>query len=763
MAISKEKFLKLFLDEFRENLLAAENQIILLKNDQENADALSTLLRTLHTIKGSTRMLQFSDMEKVVHGTEAVFKGVRDGRYPVDGRLVRFFFLAADHLRYAAESVERGGKDTVPGQAAILEACEKLGANEPFDLSGIAPAPAADRRESTDRTSVREAPGADLAAPAGLAGADAAEAGMDAPGGQESIQPRKGDAEGKAAHLDSSIRVDSDTIDRSINLVNTLTIRQLRLRSGSEQLDAIEKRLSQSFHSATDLKSLRKELSALARAMRVYHTQHSEQLFEIDHGMQELRETVIGMRMLPLSILVERFPRMVEETASAIGKDVSIAIAGDSVRLDRTVLAKLSDPLIHLVRNAIDHGIEPPEARTKAGKPARGNIRIECKTEGNRISVTVSDDGAGLDYASIRAKAISLWPELETDIGRMGQEDLVHYLFRPGFTTRSTTSTLSGRGIGLDIVKTNIEAAKGQIQLESSPGAGCSFTLLLPVSASTMDGMFVQCSGKKYFIPAPAITRTLLIDTADCFRVRQKEMFSLEGVNIPLADLAQGLQVEQRERKSGKLSVLLVRGPAETIGIAVERILGYDSLVYQALPSGLRRNSLVQGIVFDPSFNIIPILNMWAVLDRLRSVRLMDTHRRFTASKLQEKPTILVVDDSISTREIEMSMLELEGYDVLGAMDGVDALEKLHGTRVDLIVTDLNMPRMDGLKLLENIRSDEALKRLPVVIVTTVDERETRAKAESLGVDRYILKSSFDQDNLISAVRELVSGTGVGA
>jgi CheY-like chemotaxis protein len=412
---------------------------------------------------------------------------------------------------------------------------------------------------------------------------------------------------------------------------------------------------------------------------------------------------------------------------------------------------------MHLVRNAIDHGIEAPEARAASGKPARGLVRIECRTEGSRISITVSDDGGGLDYPAIRAKAISLWPEDEAEIRQMGDESLVRFLFRPGFTTRATSTALSGRGIGLDIVKTNIEAAKGQIQLDSTPGAGCRFTLLLPVSASTMDGMFVLCSGKKYFIPASAITRTLLVDPTDCFRIRQKEMFSLEGVNIPLAELATSLQVERQEGKARKLPVLLVRGPADTIGIAVDRILSYESLVYQPLPKGLRRNSLVQGIVFDSSFNIIPILNMWAVLDRLRSVRIMDTHRRFTAAKQVERPAILVVDDSISTREIEMSMLELEGYEVLGAVDGVDALEKIRAGRFDLIVSDLNMPRMDGLKLLENIRSDEALKGLPVIFVSTVNEPETRRKAELLGVDRYILKSSFEQDNLISTVRELIT------
>ncbi len=741
MAISKTKYLGLFLDEFRENLLSAEKQVILLKNDQRNEDALSALLRTLHNMKGSSRMLQFGNIENLVHGTETVFKGVRDGRYQVDSRIVRFFFLVADRLRLAADSVERGEGDSLPDRELLVEACERLGANEAFDLSAIPALP-----EAGEGRPVVPAAGA----------GDAAEVRADAPLPESQDMGEAGKDEG-TTRLDSSIRVDSETIDRSISLVNTLTVRQLRLRSAYDQLESLEKGLRASYRSTQDVKALRQELAGLTRIIRHFRSQYAEHLFEIEHGTQELRDAVIGMRMLPLSAILERFPRMVEETASATGKDVGLFISGDSVRLDRTVLAKLADPLIHLVRNAIDHGIESAEARAKAGKPARGAIRIECKTEGSRISIIVSDDGGGLDYAAIRAKALSLWPEDGADIAQMSDDDLVRFLFRPGFSTKATSSPLSGRGIGLDVVKTNIKAAKGQILLDSRPGAGCRFTLLLPVSASTMDGMFVLCSGKKYFIPAAAIARTLLVDAADCFLIRQKEMFNLEGVNIPLSDLALGLQVEQQERTSKKLPVLLVRGTADTVGIVVERILGYDSFVYQPLPSGLRRNNLIQGIVFDSSFNIIPILNMWAVLDRLRSVRAMDTHRRFVPSTQARRPTILVVDDSISTREIELSMLELEGYEVVGAVDGVDALEKVRGGRFDLVVSDLNMPRMDGLKLLENIRNDESLRSLPVVFVSAVEDPETRGMAARLGANGYILKSSFEQDDLIDAVRALVA------
>ncbi len=800
MAISKEKFLRLFLDEFRENLLCAENQIILLKNDPENSDALSTLLRMLHTIKGSTRMLQFLKMEKLVHGTESVFKGIREGRYPVDTRLVRFFFIVADHLRLAATLIEKGQAEDLPELERLLQACEKLGANEPFDLRSIAsvepeainssafPYPPeegiASAEEEPEGQSAQEESSEKVDSPATTDETEetqqAKKAGKhkksgnsqrknsQAPEQEDAASPeldakkpqRRSTEESRPSQLDSTIRVESEDIDHSINLVNTLTLRQLRLRAASEQLDNLEKKLSQAARESQDLRLLRKQLSEISRSVRLYRNLYADQLFEIEHGTQELRERVISMRMLPLSVVLDRFPRMVEETASSIGKEVSLNISGEGVRLDRTVLSKLSDPLIHIVRNAIDHGIEAPEIRLAAGKPARGSLSIVCKTEGSRVSLIVSDDGAGLDYPAIRQRAISLWPEEAEEIAALPESDLIRFLFKSGFTTKNQSSTLSGRGIGLDIVKTNIEAVKGQIQLESLPGQGSSFTLLLPTSASTIDGMFVLSSEKKFFIPASAILRTLLIDSADCFQILQKEMFNLDGNNIPLTDLALGLNGERRERRGKKIPVLLVRGPAETIGLAVDRILGYDSLVYQALPSGLKKNQMVQGIVFDERFNIIPILNMWVVIDRLRSLRLMDTHKRFSNAAQREKPMVLVVDDSISTREIEMSMLELEGYSVVGAIDGLDALEKIRGSHFDIVISDINMPRMDGMKLLENIRRDESLKALPFIFVSTVEEPELRAQAEALGANRYILKSSFEQDNLISAVRDLIAMAG---
>ncbi|OHD19091.1 MAG: hypothetical protein A2087_12615 [Spirochaetes bacterium GWD1_61_31] len=740
MAVSKEKFMALFLDEFRENLLAAENQIIVLKNDQGNSDALALLLRTLHTIKGAARLLQFGRIERLVHGLENVFKGVREGRYAIDARLARFFFIGLDHLRFAAAAIQEGRGEELPGLEGLLEACEKISANEAFDVMALEPLPAVTP--------------AVVAAAGPLAAAQAAVAPLAGPAASAVFSAGSGLSN---QAIDASIRVDAATIDRSISLVNTLTVRQLRLRSGVSQLESLERHLDEAVRQGEDLRALRKKISGVSRQLRQYRNLYSDQLFEIEHGTHELRDAVISMRMLPLSTVLEHLPRMVEEAAEALGKDVRIAIRGDSVHLDRTVLSKLSDPLIHLVRNAIDHGIESPEERSRAGKPAWGLVEIDCRTEGNRISVTIRDDGRGLDYESIRQKAISLWPENAPDIKLMGNDELVRFLFRAGFSTRSSSTTLSGRGIGLDIVKTNIEAAKGQIQLDSAAGVGCTFTLLLPVSASTMDGMFVLAAGSKYYIPSSAITRTLLLDSTDVFHIRQKEMFALDGLNIAISDLSVCLQLDRRPEKAGKVAVLLVRGASDLVGLRVDKILGYDSLVYQSLPASLRRNTLIQGVVFDSAFDIIPILNMWAVLDRLRSVRLMDTHKRFSSASQLDRPSILVVDDSISTREIEVSMLSLEGYDVIGAVDGVDALEKIHAMRFDLIVSDLNMPRMDGMKLLENIRNDEATKATPVILVTTVDEAATKARAEALGVSKYILKSSFEQDNLISSVRQLLA------
>lgn len=743
MALSKEKFLHLFLDEFRDNIQAAENQLVVLKNDPENTDALAMLLRTLHTIKGSTRMLEFKQTEELVHGLETVFTGVHEGRLNVDTRVTKFFFLVADYLRFSSESIQESGKENIPNSEILLRACEKIASNEAFDLSTIPEI----KTETAAEDSV-----------------PVAEHGMEEDALPDTARHETDSTEAshpvsKEGH-ESFIKVDSEIIDKSISVVNNLTVRHKRLYAVSEQLEELEKNLYMS-RGLENPKAARKFITQIGRDVRFLRSHFLDQLFEIDHGIQDIRDAVIGMRMLPVSEILSRFPRMVEETAASLGKSASITISGDSIRLDRTILDKLSDPLIHIVRNAIDHGIEAPQTRKEKGKASNGLIRIDCKSEGNIASVKISDDGAGIDMDAIRKKLIATDPEMEAEVGMMLEEDLIRFLFTPGFSTRTGKTVLSGRGVGLDLVKNNIEAIKGQIHIDSEAGEGTVITLRLPISVSTMDGFFVLSKDNRYFIPASSVTRTMLIDESQLFRIGQKEMFSIGGVSIPLADLSLGIKIEPGKRLSQKLPVLLVRGPGETMGIAVDKIIAYDSLVYQSLPRNLQANTLVQGVVFDQSFDIIPILNMWAVLDNLRSVRIMDTHKRFSATDAAEKKSILVVDDSASTREILLSMLYLEGYDVVGAVDGVDALEKLKNTNFSLVVSDLNMPRMNGLKLLENLKAAPALAEIPLIIITTVDDAGTKARARQLGASAYILKSSFEQDNLLASIEEVLSSSNM--
>jgi two-component system, chemotaxis family, sensor kinase CheA len=752
MAIEKERFLRLFLEEFRENIRSAERDLIGLKNDPGSSDALSSLLRALHTMKGSSRMLQYSSIEKLIHGTESVFKAVKDGRFTVDSRIVRFFFIIADRLRLSCDSLEAGAGEAISDLDDYLVMCEKISANEAFDLSALAkdspksetqPALPPKTRGKNRKKAAPHEP--EKASPVSISeGLDGTESRPETPG----------------LSTEASIRVDALSIDRAINLVNTLSIRQLRLKSANDELERLEKRLTKFRTETDDVKEIGRRTKELARGIRNFRTAYSEQLFEIQYGTQELRDTVISMRMIPLSTIIDRFPRMVEQTAMDLGKEISLSINGSSVHLDRTVLEKVTDPLIHLIRNAVDHGIESPGLREQTGKARQGSICISCKAEGNRVSISVADDGSGFHYEDIRERAKSNWPDQIDEIKAMSNDELLRFIFKSGFTTKPTATDISGRGIGLDIVKANIESVKGQILIDSRQGEGTTFTLLLPVSASTIDGMFVRAGGSVFFIPAAAIRRTLLLDRDECFRLMQKEVFSLEGMNVPLYDLAVGLKLEPKESSSKKIPVLLIRGPTETVGIAVERILGYDSLVFQPLPASIKDLALVQGIVFDENFSIIPIINMWVLIERLRSVRVMETHKRYSLEAGKSKPMVLVVDDSISTREIEESMLELEGFDAVGARDGVDALEKLRGGRFDVIITDIAMPRMDGVKLLENVSRDEALAKIPVIVVSTAEDPETRKRVTELGAKRYIQKSSFDQDNLILAVKDLLSVKG---
>ncbi len=499
---------------------------------------------------------------------------------------------------------------------------------------------------------------------------------------------------------------------------------------------------------------LKKEKDITKLIQKVKNT-FAEQFTLVENNTFDLQENILNIMMLPIELILGSLPKMVEETAMHLDKEIKLSITGMEVMLDKSILEKINDPIIHLVRNAIDHGIEMPKDREKAGKSREGQINISCYSESGNIIIKIKDDGKGIDYEKVKKRVLDMNPGLEDEVNSLKKPELLQYLFMPGFSTSSKVTDLSGRGVGLDIVKFNVEKVKGKISINSEEGQGSEFLLVLPLSLATVSGFFITSSKKKFFFPSNFIQEMVIINKKDEIKLVNKRVFKLRDKIVPLHRLSDLFLLEEEHVEKKEIFVAVAESMGEMIGIEVDSVIEYTTLIYKPLPKRLMPLKSVQGIVFDEDYNIINILYIPSLIEKFKSLRNIDLKKRFVKTKKRYKK-ILVIDDSLNAREIERQMLEAESYLVETAEDGIEGLDKVKEKNFDLIVTDINMPRMNGLTFIENLRMDEKNKLIPVIIVSSVHKDGDKEKAKTFGANDYIVKSQFDQNNLINSVMKLI-------
>ncbi len=735
MPIDRAAFIDNYVDETRENLRRIGDGVVRLRKDPENQEELSSILRALHTIKGSSRMLKFRTMEQLAHATENVFKGIRERRYALSAPLMRLVFIGGDLLGKGVESILKGGSDDME-IASYLKACEHAYADEPFVeefealqnlLAAAPPRP--------------ETPGGDAAPPA-------------------AAPPDEGAYD--------SVRVKTGSVSQIIETLNTVIIRQFQFRRIQEELGALERGFSDFWAEArkktVDAKSRARgegwtaftaSAQSLLKATQSLRKEFVDQMAALEQNSYKLQEQVMRLSMLPLDLVLGELPRMVAETSAALGKEMDFSVAGSDILLDKAILERLSDPLLHLVRNSVDHGIETPAERAAAGKPPAGKIDIACSSESGNIVIRVTDDGRGIDPDRIKNRAVELGLLKETDAAALEENEVYALMFRSGFSTKDSVSELSGRGVGLDIVKYNVDKIKGKVSVRSVKGRGSEFILSVPLSLATVSGFFVKAGGEKFLIPSNFVQKIVRLAAADKVVYYNREAFKLDGQIVPLHSLAT-LVERQSQSRGAYLYVVVVESAGEKIGIVVDAVLQHAALIYKPVPRNVQKLRPVQGIVFDESYRIINILFVPELIARFKRIRSIDLIGGVGGEKPKPKQA-LVVDDSINTREIEKSILELEGFEVTGAEDGIEALELLKERRYDLILSDIEMPRMDGITMIENIRKDSFYAHTPIVVVTSYSDAETMRRAREAGADAHIIKSDFDRNGLIETVGGLMS------
>ena len=484
------------------------------------------------------------------------------------------------------------------------------------------------------------------------------------------------------------------------------------------------------------------------------------ELHELTRALEALQERTLQARMVPFGTIAEPLRRAVRDLARSLGKSVELELRGQETELDRGVLEQVADPLLHLVRNAIDHGIEPPGARLAAGKPAQGTVRVHAMQLGSEVVVTVADDGRGIDLERVRERAGASGDSLDG----VGDEEALYAIFRSGLSTAATVSEVSGRGVGLDVVRTSLAAVRGRVEVHSEPGAGSEFRLSVPITLAVLPCLVVETAGRRLAIPMHSVVSAEAAGWAEDW-VEGQVVIRVRDQILPVSDLAVTLDgTAPADAPAGDRPAVVV-GMTRRHAFRVDALLGQRNLVVKDLGRLLPRLDLLAGAALEPDGSILLVLDVSGLVDRARWMRSVarsaaDPRTGPAAPAALPAPagppSVLVVDDTTVVRELERSILEEAGYRVRTAGDGREALAALAGELPDLVVTDVDMPNLDGLELTRAIRADRALAGLPVVVVTSKAAEADRLRAMEAGADAYLRKGDLDQRALLEVVGRLL-------
>lgn len=464
--------------------------------------------------------------------------------------------------------------------------------------------------------------------------------------------------------------------------------------------------------------------------------------------------------MLPLSTLGTLFPKLVRDLCHDQGKDADFILRGENVEIDKRILEEMKDPLIHLLRNCVDHGVEPPDQRLKQGKPARATITLFLvPIDGDKVEISVADDGRGINLADVKQSAVKHGIISREEAGRLSEADAMALIFKADVSTSPIITQVSGRGLGLAIVREATEKLGGSLSAESRLGKGTRIHIIVPVALATFRGIQVRAEGRLFVVPMLKVESVLRFKPEDAKPVEGRKTLLIQGTPVALVSLADILELPPAQRQTGRAesahaSAIIVRSGTQRIAFAVDEVLEEHEVLIKRLCKPLARVRNIAGAAISGSGQVVPILNPD---DLLKSAR-KGAHSQTRAPQpvQAENKSILIVEDSITSRMLLKNIIESAGYKVKTAVDGIDGFTTLRAEKFELVVSDVEMPRMNGFDLTAKIRADKTLSELPVVLVTALEKREDRERGIDVGASAYLVKSGFDQGNLLETIRRLI-------
>ena len=767
MKIEDEELRALFQAESEEHLQRMDEGLLCLEREPHNQSMLEEVYREAHSLKGAARMIGVRDVETVAHRFEDLLGPAKRGQSTLTADLVDRLSQVLDGIRRLVEQAITG----IPSGVDVVSLLETL--NEPS--SGSVPQGLRGTIQGQSRQEMVSVP------PQVLDRAEETE-----PTEEVSPSPRSPQSE--------TIRVDSKRLDALMTHAGELTVTKSRLNHRVHEIEQLRLLRENWMRELSQHRGMIPKAAASlnngveSQIQQFYGEQHSrlEEFGELvehlakaaNEDQQRLEslayhidEGVRNARLLPFSVLFERYRRTVRDISRELEKTVDLVIEGGDTRADKQVLDELKAPLMHVVRNAIDHGIEAHEDRVRAGKPGTGTVRLSASQRANTIVVTVADDGRGLDSEAIKQTALRQNFRSKEELEALTTAELHALLFASGFSTRKAISDISGRGIGMDVVRATVERLKGTISLDSTPGKGCEIHIELPVTLSTMRVLVIFVNRYPYGVPIEFVEGVRLIQQGQLFPIEGHQAMSIDGETvsvIPLPELLQVQKAPQDEKPDGigsmngehdrehkdSVACLILKVGTLRMGCLVDTFGDEQEVVLKPYSTLLKRIRNVSGCTILGTGEICTILNP---SDLVRSAQ--QRFAQLTTPPLSlspKKSTILLVEDSLTIRAHIKGRLQEAGYEVVTAVDGVDGLTRLHSQPFDAVISDVEMPRMDGFKLTAAIRNDPSYTNLPIILFTSLSGEEAQLRGQEAGATAYVIKTESADVLLIETLRQLI-------
>jgi two-component system, chemotaxis family, sensor kinase CheA len=738
----------LFQTECDEHLQRLEEGLLRLESAPQDTSALDTSFRATHSLKGTGRMLEIEPLESIAHRCEDLLGQVRRGQLAFTPELLDKLSPALDAMRKIVEEVMAGGAITV-SVAPIIGILEGT-------VTPVAPVAATPPPPVVEVVSVTEPEPVVLAGPVIVPEVVVAPEVIIAPEvvavAQTEIAPApvptQTNANANNANAEwETVRVAAQKLDALILLAGELSVTTQRLGRSLRPLEELVALWEEANHAPNMREGLKTRIGQVIGELQRATAEDSSRLNLV---ADELEESIRGLRLLPLSQVFSLFGRTVRDLSRAQGKEVRLEIEGGDTTADKRILEEIKDPLTHMIRNSIDHGIETPDERVAAGKQSQATITLRAYQSATRVIVEIEDDGRGLNAEAISRTALKRGVRTQEQLDALSVQERQRLVFEPGFSTKDVVSDVSGRGVGMDVVLTNVEKLRGTISIDSRDGLGCKFQMQFPITLVTTRVLLLQESGNSYALPMESVDEARLVPRESLFLLEGRLTLSVRGEAIPVAPLHEVLGLPGTPHTARVLSCVLIQEGTRRAGILVEALEDEQELLLKPLAGQLRNLPLVTGATVLGTGEICLALAASELLTRVHEQQAGSWAT--VQAAVAPKKTVLLVEDSVTTRTWEKRALEGAGYIVVTAVDGEDGYEKLLSQPFDGIVSDIEMPRLDGLALTERVRKDSRFATLPIILVTTHGTEEDRQRGMSAGANAYLVKGPLEKAVLLQTL-----------